>query len=99
MSGLEYQLIWLARRGMLWAGRVPAMLNGCVGIKPTVGRVSTKGVVPACRALDCISCFARCVDDGALVVSIMEVHLFDPHRTLWPSIPAILKSTAPKNKA
>ena len=49
------------------------MLNGCVGIKPTVGRVSSQGVVPACRALDCISCFARTVEDGALVVKLMQV--------------------------
>ena len=49
------------------------MLNGCVGIKPTVGRVSSQGVVPACRALDCISCFARTVEEGALVVQIMQV--------------------------
>ena len=49
------------------------MLNGCVGIKPTVGKVSTAGVVPACRSLDCISCFAHSVEDGALVVGLMEV--------------------------
>ena len=57
------------------------MLNGCVGIKPTVGRVSSQGVVPACRALDCISCFARTVEDGALVVQIMQV------AHLWHTLP------------
>ena len=54
-------------------GRVPAMLNGCVGIKPTVRKVSSQGLVPACRSLDCISCFARTVEDGAKVVKLMEV--------------------------
>lgn len=54
-------------------GRVPAMLNGCVGIKPTVGKVSTMGVIPACKSLDCVSCFARNVEDGALVIRLMEV--------------------------
>lgn len=49
------------------------MLNGCVGIKPTVGSVTSSGVVPACRSLDCISCFSRTVEDGALVTRIMQV--------------------------
>ncbi len=55
------------------AGRVPAMLNGCVGIKPTVQKVSSHGLVPACRSLDCISCFARTVEDGVKVIKLMEV--------------------------
>ena len=41
------------------SGRVPAALNGIVGIKPTRGLLSTLGVVPACRSLDCVSIFAR----------------------------------------
>ena len=40
------------------SGRVPAALNGIVGLKPSVGAVSTRGVVPACRSLDCVSVFA-----------------------------------------
>ncbi|MGX6602167.1 allophanate hydrolase [Micromonosporaceae bacterium Da 78-11] len=40
------------------SGRVPAALNGIVGIKPTRGLLSTLGVVPACRSLDCVSVFA-----------------------------------------
>jgi hypothetical protein len=41
-------------------------------VKATVGRVTTKGVVPACRSLDVVSCFAATVPDAALVVQIME---------------------------
>ncbi|PWK46276.1 allophanate hydrolase [Actinoplanes xinjiangensis] len=41
------------------SGRVPAALNGIIGIKPTRGLLSTLGVVPACRSLDCVSIFAR----------------------------------------
>jgi allophanate hydrolase len=41
------------------SGRVPAAANGIVGLKPTRGRISTRGVVPACRSLDCVSMFAR----------------------------------------
>ncbi len=40
------------------SGRVPAALNGIVGIKPTRGLLSTLGVIPACRSLDCVSIFA-----------------------------------------
>ncbi|KAK9835411.1 hypothetical protein WJX81_007895 [Elliptochloris bilobata] len=54
------------------SGRVPAHFCGCVGIKPTVGRTSTEGVVPACRSLDCVSVFARSVPDAAVVVRIMQ---------------------------
>lgn len=41
------------------SGRVPAALNGVVGVKPTRALVPTTGVVPACRSLDCVSVFAR----------------------------------------
>lgn len=41
------------------SGRVPAALNGIVGVKPTVGLIPTTGVVPACRTLDCVTVFAR----------------------------------------
>ena len=39
-------------------------LNNIVGLKPTLGAVSTRGVVPACRTLDCVSVFAATVDDA-----------------------------------
>ena len=46
------------------SGRVPAMLNNIVGLKPSLGMISTAGLVPACRTLDCISVFALTVDDA-----------------------------------
>ncbi|WP_246522930.1 allophanate hydrolase [Neoroseomonas eburnea] len=46
------------------SGRVPAALNGIVGLKPSVGAVSSRGMLPACRSLDCISVFASCVEDA-----------------------------------
>ena len=53
-------------------GRVPAAFNNIVGIKPTPGLLSTTGLVPACRSLDCISIFALTVGDGAEVRRIAE---------------------------
>jgi allophanate hydrolase len=54
------------------SGRVPAGFNGLVGLKPTPGRVSTAGVLPACRTLDCVSVFAHTVDDAAHVLAVIE---------------------------
>jgi len=54
------------------SGRIPAGFNGLVGLKPTPGRVSTAGVLPACRTLDCVSIFAHTVDDAAHVLSVIE---------------------------
>jgi allophanate hydrolase len=52
------------------SGRVPAAFNNVVGIKPSRGLLSTDGVVPACRSLDCVSVFALTVDDGARAAAV-----------------------------
>jgi allophanate hydrolase len=52
------------------SGRVPAALNGIVGIKPTRGLLSTLGVVPACRSLDCVSIFAPDVSRAVAVLRV-----------------------------
>ena len=49
------------------SGRIPAALNNLVGLKPSLGALSTRGVVPACRTLDCVSIFAATVDDARIV--------------------------------
>jgi len=54
------------------SGRVPAAFNGVVGLKPTLGRLSTDGVVPACRTLDCVSVFTRDAADAAAVLAVAE---------------------------
>jgi allophanate hydrolase len=54
------------------SGRVPAAFNGIVGIKPTRGLLSTLGVVPACRSLDCVSVFARDVATADRVLRVAE---------------------------
>jgi allophanate hydrolase len=58
------------------SGRVPAAFNNLVGIKPTPGLLSTSGVLPACRSLDCVTIFALNVADGAAVRRLAEG--FDP---------------------
>lgn len=54
------------------SGRVPAGFNGIVGLKPTRGLVSTRGVFPACRTLDCVSVFAQNVQDAWRVLHIIS---------------------------
>ncbi|MDF1820050.1 MAG: allophanate hydrolase [Alcanivoracaceae bacterium] len=54
------------------SGRVPAAFNNLVGLKPTRGLVSARGVVPACRSLDCVSVFAHDTGDAHAVLSVIE---------------------------
>ncbi|HXL13408.1 MAG TPA: allophanate hydrolase [Bradyrhizobium sp.] len=53
------------------SGRVPAMLNNIVGLKPSVGLISTAGVVPACRTLDCVSILSLTADDAMTALAAM----------------------------
>jgi allophanate hydrolase len=57
------------------SGRVPAAFNGIVGLKPSLGALSTCGVVPACRTLDTVSIFAR--DVAAAFTVFREAIAFD----------------------
>jgi allophanate hydrolase len=53
------------------SGRVPAAFNNIVGLKPSLGLISTAGVVPACRSLDCVSIFALTVDDAVTALDAL----------------------------
>ncbi len=53
------------------SGRVPAAFANIVGLKPSLGLVSTAGVVPACRTLDCVSVFALTVDDAVTMLKVI----------------------------
>ena len=53
------------------SGRVPAALQGIVGIKPTLGVVPTDGVIPACRSYDCVTVFARDLDTADAAIGVM----------------------------
>jgi allophanate hydrolase len=76
------------------SGRVPAALNGIVGLKPSLGALSASGVVPACRTLDTVSIFARDVADAFRVfqqsIAFDEGDAYsrpfrEPHLSAFPS--------------
>ena len=46
------------------SGRIPAGLNNIIGLKPTVGTLSSKGLVPCCPSLDCPSIFSLNIEDA-----------------------------------
>lgn len=54
------------------SGRVPAGFNHLVGLKPSLGLLSTHGVVPACRTLDVVSIFALTADDAQQVFAVAQ---------------------------
>ena len=61
------------------SGRVPAAFNNVVGLKPSPGVITTAGVVPACRSLDCVSVFAATCEDAAAVAELARgFHAADP---------------------
>lgn len=74
------------------SGRVPAAFGNVVGIKPSRGLVSTRGVVPACRSLDCVSVFALSVRDAQTVLDVMSGP--DPDDPYSRSLP-----TPPRDRA
>jgi allophanate hydrolase len=54
------------------SGRVPAMLNNIVGLKPSLGRLPATGMLPACRTLDTVSVFALSTGDAARVLEVAQ---------------------------
>lgn len=56
------------------SGRIPAGMNGIVGLKPSLGLLSSTGVVPACRTLDTVSVFARKVATAVEIASIAAAY-------------------------
>lgn len=68
------------------SGRIPAMANNIVGLKPSLGLVPTSGVVPACRSLDCVSVFALTVADAAAVLAVIAgTDAADPYSRAAPA--------------
>jgi allophanate hydrolase len=70
------------------SGRVPAAFNNLVGLKPTLGLLSTRGVVPACRSLDCVSIFGLAARDTLAVLEVAQgFDAEDPYSRRAPSPP------------
>lgn len=77
------------------SGRVPAAMGSIVGLKPSRGLVSARGVYPACASLDCVSVFALTVADAALVASCFgPLDLEDPYSRPLPPLPAVVEQAA-----
>lgn len=69
------------------SGRVPAAFNNLVGLKPSKGVLSTSGVVPACRSLDCVSIFANTTEDAQAVFDVAaSFDEADPYSRPMPSL-------------
>ena len=67
------------------SGRVPAGFGGIVGLKPTVGAVPSRGMVPACRSIDTVSVFARTVDEALAVARVIAGYdAADPYSRVAP---------------
>jgi allophanate hydrolase len=65
---------------------VPAAFNNLVGLKPTRGLLSTNGVVPACRSLDCVSIFSQTAQDARIVWNVAQgFDAADPYSRLYSS--------------
>ncbi|MBP2151571.1 allophanate hydrolase [Xanthobacter flavus] len=75
------------------SGRVPAMLNNIVGLKPSLGLVPNTGLVPACKTLDCISIFALTVDDAMAVLNVISG--FDAEDAYSRDLPVAPLAAAP----
>ena len=76
------------------SGRVPAAFTNTVGLKPTRGAISTSGVVPACRSLDCVSIFALNVEDAEQVYRLLAA--FDDDDIYSRNAPAAVHATLPE---
>jgi allophanate hydrolase len=70
------------------SGRVPAGFCNLVGLKPTRGALSARGVVPACRSLDCVSIFALTCSDARGVYDVVAGYDAGDPWSRRPAVPA-----------
>ncbi len=77
------------------SGRVPASYTNTVGLKPTVGRVSPRGLVNACRSIDCITVYALTAQDAMTVLNVMDGH--EPATPFSRPLPATADRRRPRH--
>jgi allophanate hydrolase len=70
-AGLGYAAVGTDTAGSI---RLPAAYCGVVGMKPTYGRVSTRGVVPLASSYDHVGPITNCVYDAALMLQVMSLY-------------------------
>ncbi|MCV7192967.1 allophanate hydrolase [Mycolicibacterium brumae] len=75
------------------SGRVPAGLQGLVGIKPTLGATANAGVVPACASYDCLTIFAADLETAQTAMAVMAAGA--PDRS-WPTDTPLAAPPAPR---
>ncbi len=78
------------------SGRVPAGFNNIVGLKPSRGLVSARGVVPACRTLDCVSVFALEAADALCALDAMAAPDEDPYSRALPAGASLAMTDLPR---
>lgn len=78
------------------SGRIPAALCGVVGIKPTYGRTSIKGIKPVCEELDHLGVMSNSAEDNALVLNILAK--YDPEDMFSKNVPALADYAADIDK-
>jgi len=94
VAGMCYAAIGTDTAGSI---REPAALCGCVGLKPTYGRVSARGVIPLSTSLDHIGPLASCVEDAAIV--LLAIAGYDPGDLATSDIPVADYIPATKSSA
>lgn len=75
--------------------RIPAAFCGLVGLKPTFGEVSARGLAPALRRLDCPGVLTRCVQDAALLLNVLAGYDAGDPRARARRIPLALPDWEP----
>lgn len=74
------------------SGRVPAGFNNIVGLKPTRGLLSARGIMPACRTLDCLSLFTLNARDARQLFDLLnkadpkDAYARPDREQVWPRL-------------
>ena len=76
------------------SGRVRASFNNLLGYKPTRGIISNRGIIPACRSLDCVSVFGLQASDVSEVLLVLEE--WDPQDPFARQTKILTSSSFPK---